>query len=65
MSPILAFRNVSVAYGGKVVLEKLSLGIEEGAFVSIVGPLRRDNQDESRATIKMREPSRVRAEGRA
>jgi len=38
MSPILAFRNVSVAYGGKVVLEKLSLGIEEGAFVSIVGP---------------------------
>jgi NitT/TauT family transport system ATP-binding protein len=38
MSPILAFRNVAVEYGGKVVLERVSLGIEEGAFVSIVGP---------------------------
>ena len=38
MSAILTFRNVAVEYGGKVVLEKVSLGIEEGAFVSIVGP---------------------------
>jgi NitT/TauT family transport system ATP-binding protein len=38
MSPILAFHDVAVEYGGKIVLEKVSLGIEEGAFVSIVGP---------------------------
>ena len=38
MSAILAFRNVAVEYGDKVVLEKIDLGVEEGAFVSIVGP---------------------------
>ncbi len=38
MSAILAFRNVAVEYGDKVVLEKLNLGVDEGAFVSIVGP---------------------------
>lgn len=35
---VLSFRNVWVEYGDKVVLEKLSLEVEEGAFVSIVGP---------------------------
>lgn len=34
----LALRNVWVEYGEKVVLERVSLEIEEGAFVSIVGP---------------------------
>ncbi len=38
MSPILAFRNVAVEYGDKVVLEKLDVTVEEGAFVSVVGP---------------------------
>ncbi len=38
MSPILAFENVWVEYGDKIVLEKISLSVEEGAFVSIVGP---------------------------
>jgi len=38
MSAILAFRNVWVEYGDKIVLEKVDLGVEEGAFVSIVGP---------------------------
>ena len=35
---ILAFRDVWVEYGDKVVLEKLTLDVDEGAFVSIVGP---------------------------
>jgi NitT/TauT family transport system ATP-binding protein len=35
---VLEFRDVWVEYGDKIVLEKVSLGIEEGAFVSIVGP---------------------------
>jgi NitT/TauT family transport system ATP-binding protein len=34
----LTFRNVWVEYGKKIVLEKLDLTIEHGAFVSIVGP---------------------------
>jgi NitT/TauT family transport system ATP-binding protein len=38
MSPILAFRQVAVEYGDKVVLEKVDLAVEDGAFVSIVGP---------------------------
>lgn len=37
-APVLAFRNVWVEYGENVVLEKLSLNIDPGAFVSIVGP---------------------------
>lgn len=36
--PVLSFRDVWVEYGEKVVLEKVSLTIDEGAFVSIVGP---------------------------
>ena len=36
--PVLAFENVWLEYGDKVVLEHVSLGIEEGSFVSIVGP---------------------------
>ncbi|MFO1014630.1 MAG: ABC transporter ATP-binding protein [Caulobacteraceae bacterium] len=38
MAPVLSFRDVWVEYGEKVVLEKVSLTIDEGAFVSIVGP---------------------------
>jgi NitT/TauT family transport system ATP-binding protein len=38
MSPILAFKDVAVEYGDKVVLEKINISVEEGAFVSIVGP---------------------------
>lgn len=34
----LSFRDVWVEYGDKVVLEKVTLDIAEGAFVSIVGP---------------------------
>ena len=35
---VLSFRNVWVEYGDKVVLERITLDIAEGGFVSIVGP---------------------------
>ena len=35
---VLSFQDVWVEYGDKVVLERVSLDIAEGAFVSIVGP---------------------------
>jgi NitT/TauT family transport system ATP-binding protein len=38
MTEILAFEDVWVEYGDKIVLEKLDLSIAEGAFVSVVGP---------------------------
>jgi NitT/TauT family transport system ATP-binding protein len=38
MIEALKFDNVWVEYGDKVVLEKVSISIEEGCFVSIVGP---------------------------
>jgi NitT/TauT family transport system ATP-binding protein len=34
----LSFRDVWVEYGEKIVLEKVTLDLAEGAFVSIVGP---------------------------
>ena len=38
MAAILSFKDIWVEYGDKVVLEKVALEIEEGAFASIVGP---------------------------
>lgn len=38
MSALLSLRNVWVEYGEKIVLENVSLDIEEGSFVSIIGP---------------------------
>lgn len=35
---ILSFKNVWVEYGDKVVLENVTLDVEEASFVSIVGP---------------------------
>jgi len=34
----LSFRNVWVEYGEAVILERMSLDVQQGAFVSIVGP---------------------------
>lgn len=38
MNTILSFRNVWLEYGEKIILERVSLDIDEGAFVSVVGP---------------------------
>ena len=38
MTALLEIRNVWVEYGAQVVLERLNLEIEAGAFVSIIGP---------------------------
>lgn len=38
MSALLSFRNVWVEYGETIVLERVDLDIDEGAFVSVVGP---------------------------
>lgn len=38
MSALLSLRNVWVEYGDKVVLERVTLDIEPGSFVSIIGP---------------------------
>jgi NitT/TauT family transport system ATP-binding protein len=38
MSALLSLRGVWVEYGDKVVLEHMDLDVEEGSFVSIVGP---------------------------
>jgi NitT/TauT family transport system ATP-binding protein len=38
MTALLEIRNVWVEYGAHVVLERLNLEIEAGAFVSIIGP---------------------------
>jgi NitT/TauT family transport system ATP-binding protein len=38
LSALLSLRNIWVEYGDKVVLERVSLEIEAGSFVSIVGP---------------------------
>lgn len=38
MSDILSFRNIWVEYGEKIILERVSLSIAEGSFVSIIGP---------------------------
>ncbi|MBV1689528.1 ABC transporter ATP-binding protein [Novosphingobium sp. G106] len=38
MSALLQFQEVWVEYGEKVVLERVSLDIQEGEFVSVVGP---------------------------
>jgi NitT/TauT family transport system ATP-binding protein len=38
MTDILSFQNVWVEYGEKIILERVSLTIAEGSFVSIIGP---------------------------
>lgn len=38
MSAILSLRGVWIGYGDKVVLERVSIDIEQGSFVSIIGP---------------------------
>jgi NitT/TauT family transport system ATP-binding protein len=38
MTALLSFREVWVEYGDKIVLERVTLDVEQGSFVSVVGP---------------------------
>jgi NitT/TauT family transport system ATP-binding protein len=55
---ILAFQNVWVEYGEKVVLERVDLEIEEGSFVSIVGPSGAGKSTFLRLTLGQEGPTR-------
>jgi NitT/TauT family transport system ATP-binding protein len=58
VSDILSFENVWVEYGDKVVLEKVSLTVAEGAFVSIVGPSGAGKSSFLRLALGQEGPSR-------
>jgi len=38
LTPLLSLRDVWVEYGDKIVLERVTLDVEAGSFVSIIGP---------------------------
>jgi len=58
LSTVLSFHDVWVEYGDKIVLEKVSLGVEEGAFVSIVGPSGAGKSTFLRLALGQEAPSR-------
>jgi len=58
MAGVLSFRDVWVEYGDKIVLEKVSLDVEEGAFVSIVGPSGAGKSTFLRLALGQEAPSR-------
>jgi NitT/TauT family transport system ATP-binding protein len=60
VSAVLSFDNVWVEYGDKVVLEKVSLSVAEGSFVSIVGPSGAGKSTFLRLALGQEAPSRGR-----
>jgi NitT/TauT family transport system ATP-binding protein len=60
ITSVLAFRDVWVEYGDKIVLEKVSLDVAEGAFVSIVGPSGAGKSTFLRLVLGQEAPSRGR-----
>jgi len=56
----LSLRNVWVEYGEKVVLERISLDIKEGAFVSIIGPSGAGKSSLLRVILGQEQPTRGR-----
>ena len=56
----LSLANVWVEYGEKVVLERISLDIEEGAFVSIIGPSGAGKSSLLRVILGQEKPTRGR-----
>ena len=55
---VLSFQDVWVEYGDKVVLEKVSLDVAEGSFVSIVGPSGAGKSTFLRLTLGQEAPTR-------
>ncbi len=55
---MLSLDNVSVEYGEKVVLERISLDIAEGSFVSIIGPSGAGKSSLLRVILGQDRPSR-------
>ena len=60
MSDLLAFDNVWLEYGDKIVLERVDLGIAERSFVSIVGPSGAGKSSFLRLALGQEAPSRGR-----
>ncbi|MDP3660848.1 ATP-binding cassette domain-containing protein [Phenylobacterium sp.] len=56
----LSFQDVWVEYGDKIVLEKVTLDVAEGSFVSIVGPSGAGKSTFLRLTLGQEAPSRGR-----
>jgi len=57
---VLSFRDVWVEYGEKIVLEKVTLDVADGAFVSIVGPSGAGKSTFLRLALGQEAPSRGR-----
>ncbi|KPF64379.1 lauroyl acyltransferase [Porphyrobacter sp. AAP60] len=55
---MLSLRNLWVEYGDKVVLERISLDITEGSFVSIVGPSGAGKSSLLRVILGQEQPTR-------
>ncbi len=57
---LLSLTNLWVEYGEKVVLERISLDIDEGAFVSIIGPSGAGKSSLLRVILGQEQPTRGR-----
>jgi NitT/TauT family transport system ATP-binding protein len=55
---MLSLRNIWVEYGDKVVLERISLDIAEGSFVSIIGPSGAGKSSLLRVILGQEQPTR-------
>jgi len=55
---LLSLKNLWVEYGDKVVLERISLDIDEGAFVSIIGPSGAGKSSLLRVILGQEKPTR-------
>ena len=55
---LLSLRNLWVEYGEKVVLERISLDIAEGSFVSIIGPSGAGKSSLLRVVLGQEKPTR-------
>jgi len=58
LSAILSLRNIWVEYGDKVVLERVTLDVEAGAFVSIIGPSGAGKSSLLRIVLGQEKPTR-------